>query len=263
MKYVGTRRFAIVGDPVMHSLSPAIHNAGFAAYDVDATYSFLPTPRGEFHAVVARLRGGELAGVNVTMPHKENAFAAVDDMDSVAERSRAVNTIIVDDEDLIGFNTDVDGVVEAAALAGLSDRAPVLVLGAGGAGAAAAIAMERRPLFVSARDAAAAHALVERTGVDAAVVTWGEGVDGAVVINATPLGMAGEELPRDVLMAGSGLLDMAYGHGLTRACAWYRDHDRPYADGLDMLVAQAGSAFELFTGITPDLNIFRSAVQTA
>lgn len=262
MNKSGTRHFAIVGDPVMHSLSPAIHNAGFGAYGVDATFGFLPTPRDAFQTVVARLRDGELAGVNVTMPHKENAFAAVDDMDSVAERSRAVNTIVVADEALIGFNTDVAGVVEAATRAGLSDRAPVLVLGAGGAGAAAVIAMERRTLFVSSRDATAAHALVERTGVEASVVTWGEGVDGAVVINATPLGMGGEELPRDVVAAGSGLLDMAYGHGLTPACAWYRDHDRPYADGLDMLVAQAGSAFEVFTGITPDLDIFRSAVQS-
>lgn len=262
MTKVGARRFAIVGDPVMHSMSPAIHNAGFAAYDIDATFEYLPTTTDQFETVVGTLRDGGLAGVNITMPHKERAFETVDDMDEFASRSRAVNTIVVDDGRLIGYNTDVIGVKKAAAQAGLSETAPVLILGAGGAAAAAVIAMDGRTLFVTARNDADAYALVERTSSEAVVVPWGEGVTDAVVINATPLGMAGEELPHNILVVGSGLLDMTYGHGQTPACEMYRSLDRPCADGLDMLVAQAGSAFELFTGVTPDPDVFRSAVKS-
>ncbi len=260
VKPVEKLRFAVVGDPVLHSMSPAIHNAGFAAYDVDAIFEHLPTATDEFETVVAMLRNGELAGVSVTMPHKEHAFSAVDEMDEFARRSHAVNTIMVVEGRLVGYNTDVAGVRQACAQAGVSETAPVLILGAGGAAAAAVIAMDGRSLFVSARKATAAHTLADRTAADALVVAWGDGIAGAVVINATPVGMAGEELPDNVLAVGSGLLDMAYGQGETPACAMYRDRGLPCADGLDMLIAQAVSAFERFTGITPDPNIFRTAI---
>ncbi|KAA3636816.1 MAG: hypothetical protein DWP92_08960 [Armatimonadetes bacterium] len=261
MNSTGRRRFAIVGDPVMHSMSPAIHTAGYAAYDIDAVFEHLPTTADQFGRVVAALRAGELAGVNVTMPHKERAFAAVDDLDEVARRSRAVNTIVVNDGRLVGYNTDVVGVQVAGTQAGFSDSAPVLVLGAGGAAAAAVVAMADRSLFVSARNQPDARELLERTLTEATVVSWGEGVAGAIVVNATPLGMRGEELPGDVLVVGSGLLDMTYGQGQTTACELYRRLGLPCADGFDMLVAQAGSAFELFTGIAPDLDIFRLAIK--
>ncbi len=260
MKMITTRRFAVVGDPVLHSMSPAIHNAGFAAYDVDATFEHLPTAVDQFETVVAMLRNGELAGVSVTMPHKGQAFKAVDDMDEIARRSRAVNTIVVDEGRLVGYNTDVAGVREVCKRAGVSEIAPVLILGAGGAAAAAVVAMDGRSLFVTARNPADAHALVERTSADAVIVAWGEGVAGAVIINATPLGMDGEELPHSILAVGSGLLDMAYGHGSTAACDLYRSLALPCADGFDMLIAQADSAFVLFTGITPDPGIFRLAL---
>lgn len=262
MNRVGRKRFAVVGDPILHSMSPAIHNAGFAEYDIEAVFEHLPTATDQFETVVTMLRTGELAGASVTMPHKVHAFEAVDDMDENAMRSGAVNTIIVDGGRLVGYNTDVLGVREACRQAGVSETAPVLVLGAGGAASAAVIAMEGRSLLVTARNDANAHALVERTAAEAIVVGWGEGVADAVIINTTPLGMAGEELPHNVLVAGSGLLDMTYGHGQTPACEMYRNLGLPCADGIDMLIAQAVSTFELFTGIAPDPGVFRAVLES-
>ena len=107
-------RFGVVGDPVMHSRSPAIHSAGFLDLGVGATFEHLPTPADSFGEIVARLRNGDLNGVSVTMPHKDNAFATVDILSDVARQSKAVNTIVVrEDGQLYGTNTDVAGVIHA------------------------------------------------------------------------------------------------------------------------------------------------------
>lgn len=256
-------RFGVVGDPVMHSLSPAIHSAGFGALGVDATYEHLPTPADSFDGVVKRLRSGDLDGVSVTMPHKANALNSVDEVSDLARRSGAVNTIIVtDDGTLFGTNTDVAGVVHAMATMSVSQHAPVLVLGAGGAARAAVVALADRAVFVSARDEGTAAEIFAHTSVAGTVVPWGEGVAGAVIVNATPLGMKGEELPGRSLAVGSALLDMTYGASETPACRSFRLEELPCADGLDMLVGQAMEAFEIFTGQRVPLQIFEDVVRS-
>jgi len=241
-------RFGVVGDPVLHSRSPAIHNAGFAAIGFDGLYEHIHTPSERFQSVVDGLRTGLLNGVSVTMPHKGHAFAAVDKRTDLANRTGAVNTIIAKDGTLWGTNTDVAGVTGSLRSCGASPDAPVLILGGGGAAAAALVANEERQLFVSTRDPGDAAAVLRRTGCAGGVVAWEEGVAGSVVVNATPLGMYSEVLPRSVLHVASGLLDMTYGANVTPAVAWMQGEGRPTADGVDMLVWQAYEAFTLFTG---------------
>jgi shikimate dehydrogenase len=253
-------RFGVVGDPVSHSRSPAIHRAGFAAAGLDASYDFLPTPPDGFATIVERLRHGDLDGVNVTMPHKEHAFEAADRVSASAARTTSVNTIVRQDGDLVGYNTDVDGVRHAHHIVG-APSSPVLVLGTGGAARAALVALEHLDITVAARRPASAQMASASTGVDAAVVRWGVGIPGALVVNATPVGMHGEALPMEVLDQASAIIDMAYGHGVTPAIAWARDHDRPFADGLDMLVGQAARAFTHFTGHQPPLEAMISAAR--
>jgi shikimate dehydrogenase len=256
-------KYGVVGDPVMHSRSPAIHTAGFAALGIAATFEHLLTPRDSFDEIVARLRNGDLNGVSVTMPHKDNAFAAVDMLSEVAGRSEAVNTIIaMANGQLYGSNTDVAGVTHALGILSVGPRAPLLILGAGGAARAAVVAGARHPVFVSARRSGAATEVLDRTSVEGTVVPWGEGVAGAVVVNATPLGMKGESLPHGPLVVGSALLDMTYGSAETPACQYFRAESLPYADGLEMLVGQAVEAFELFTGLVPPLEVLRQAART-
>jgi shikimate dehydrogenase len=252
--------FGIVGDPVMHSRSPAIHSAGFLAKGIDASFEFITTPIDGFGAVEAMLRSGGLDGVSVTMPHKANAYEAVDVRTDLAARTGAVNTITVTDGVLTGTNTDVAGVFFAMEIAG-SVSGPVLVLGAGGAAAAALVALEDRSIFISARDGRSASAVSARTGIEARVVPWAEGVAGCVVVNATPIGMHGEMLPIGVLSVASAVVDMAYGPSETPACAYAAAHGLGRADGLDMVVGQAIEAFRLFTGAEPPVDVFSEAAR--
>lgn len=253
-------RFGIVGDPVMHSRSPAIHSAGFAAVGIDASFEFLPTPSDGFDAIETMLRSGELDGVSVTMPHKANAYEAVDLRTDVAQRTGAVNAVTARGGDLSGTNTDVAGVRFAVGVAG-AELGPVLVLGAGGAAAAAIVALEGRRLFVSARSEDHAHAVLARTGIEGTVLPWAEGAAGSVVVNATPLGMHGESLPEGVLVAASAVIDMAYGDSETPACAYAIANGLWHADGLDMVVGQALEAFTLFTGRNAPLGVFYDAAR--
>lgn len=255
-------RFGVVGDPVEHSRSPAIHNAGFEAIGIDATFELLPTAYDEFDGIVRELRSGGLDGVSVTMPHKRNAFVAADRLDTLAERSGAVNTMIATGTRIHGHNTDIEGVRYALRRLELPSDQPVLVLGYGGAAAAALLGVEgERRVTISGRIPDRARALARSIGVRAQFVAWATPVPECIVVNATPLGMNGESLPGDVLAASSGLIDMAYGPATTPAIARARASSIPYADGLDMLVGQAAAAFTLFTGRAAPLGVFERAAR--
>jgi len=255
-------KFGIVGDPVEHSRSPAIHNAGFAALDIDATFEFVPTARDRFRDVEKRLRSGGLDGVSVTMPHKAHAFAAVDVVDAPAAVAHAVNTIISADGLLTGYNTDIDGVRFSIDKLKLPTDTPVLVLGHGGAAAAALVGLgHSRPISISARQSAPAIALAQTIGISVDFLDWGSALPGAIVVNATPLGMHGEELPGRVVADCSALIDMTYGSSETPAIATARIGRLPYADGLDMLVGQAIAAFELFTGVAAPVEVLAAAAR--
>lgn len=254
-------RFAIVGDPVDHSLSPDIHNAAFAHFGMDARYERLPTARGAFAGVVEALRSGDLDGVNVTMPHKGSAYEAVDSVSEAARRTRAVNTIVRRDGRLAGDNTDVDGVRHSLSLLGIVD-APFVVLGTGGAARAAMVACADGDVTVMARRPERATAALEACSVHGGVVEWGVRVDGAILINATPLGMHREMLPLAVLAAASGLIDMVYDSEPTPAVTWAARNGLPATDGIDMLIGQAMAAFEVFTGRTAPIDVMSAAARS-
>lgn len=255
------RRFAVVGDPVAHSRSPAIHNAAYAACGIHATYDALRVRAGDFDRVVRELTAGDLAGVNVTMPLKDEAYQAVDEHSTGASRANAVNTIVVEDGRLMGHNTDIDGVAYAIARLAITGHPPVLILGAGGAARAAAVAVEDDTVHVSARRTEAAQSVLEVTAVRGSVVPWGEPVSGAIVINATPIGMHGGSIPAEVLDEAVAVVDMAYGDEPTSTIRYATERGVPTADGLDMLVGQAAAAFSLFVGVEPPLHAMETAAR--
>ncbi|MEE8458149.1 MAG: shikimate dehydrogenase [Acidimicrobiia bacterium] len=241
-------KFAVVGDPVEHSRSPAIHNAAFRSLSIDAEFGFMHVPADGFHEVVRALRSGEIDGASVTMPHKHNAFDAADEWSDTALRTGAVNTLVVNDERLIGHNTDVAGVRHALAAVETDAENPVLILGYGGAAAAAVVAVVGRDIYLSGRDMEKADALISRVDVEATSVSWGMSVPMATVINATPLGMEGESLPDGLVERAGALADMTYGVERAPAVAHALALGLPTADGITMLVGQAAEAFKLFTG---------------
>lgn len=240
-------RLALLGDPVAHSRSPAIHTAALAALGLSGTYEARRVGVGGVALAVQEIRSGALDGANITMPLKPDALDAVDEASLEAVRAGAVNTLVLRNGAVRGENTDIGGLRDVWAAADMPD-APVLILGAGGGAGAALVALEGRELLVAARRSEAARALIASTGVPATHATWERPVPGAVVINATPLGMSGESLPGAVLETAAGLIDLTYGGVPTPAVRWATGRV-PVVDGIDHLVAQAARSFTLWTGL--------------
>jgi shikimate dehydrogenase len=170
---------------------------------------------------------------------------------------------VVDGDAVLAHNTDVSGLSDAWGDRGLPTAAPVLILGSGGAAAAALLALAGRVLVVAARRLRAAEALIERVAVSASTAEWGHPVAGAVVVNATPLGMHGEELPAGLVGAASGLFDLAYGERPTPAATSAREVGIPVADGIDHLVAQAARSFTIWTGLAAPVEAMMNAARAA
>lgn len=239
----------MLGNPVAHSLSPVIQRAALEYAGIEGTYIHREVDREGMERAAADIRGRRLDGANVTMPHKGLAAQLADDRSSEVERCGGANTLWMGGGRLRAHTTDPDGVRFAWDHAGLPEDAPVLLIGAGGAAAAALAALDGRECHVTARREEAARALVERVNPDAALVGWGLGVPGAVVVNATPLGMAGDDLPAAILDEAAGLLEMAYGGGQTPAEALLGSRGCPVAPGELMLVGQGAASFAIWTGV--------------
>ena len=160
----------------------------------------------------------------------------------------------------MGHNTDVAGVRHALTTVETNQDQPILILGNGGAAAAALLAVEGRGVYISSRAEERAGALAERVEVAVEVVPWGSPVALATVINATPLGMAGESLPDGIVERAGAIVDMTYGTQRSPSVAHALALGLPTADGLTMLVGQAFEAFELFTGReAPELTMEQAA----
>ena len=253
-------KLVVLGDPVAHSLSPVIQNAALRAAGVPGEYRTRRVDEAGVRQAIEELRSGDLDGANVTMPHKRIAAELCDMLDPQAERAAAVNTLVRVGDDVVGYNTDIAGVRDVWKTAGLPDFGPVMVLGAGGAAAAALLALESRELFVSARDIGKARALVDDLGVSADLIPWENPVIGASIVNATPLGMKGEELPGPVIKVCVALFDMTYRDSLTPALEEAKRREIPRADGEEMLLAQGIESFRLWTGIDPNRAAMRAAL---
>jgi shikimate dehydrogenase len=269
----------LIGHPVDHSLSPAIHNAAFAALALDWAYVPLPVLPGEVAAAVQGLRALGLRGANVTIPHKAAVVPHLDRLEGDAAALGAVNTIVVDaGRGLVGHNTDVQGVrgaVQAACGESLHG-APGLILGAGGAARAAALALARLGvrLTVLNRTPAAAERLVALVlaAEPAASCRWLplDALDArllaaqVLVVNATSLGLKGAgkvpALMADTLTVRHVAFDVVYARGGTDFLRAAGAHGATVVDGLDMLVHQAAAAFELWTGRPAPLAAMREAV---
>lgn len=252
-------RLAVIGDPISHSRSPAIHTAALAALDIEGSYQARRVSPGEIEDVIADLRRGDLDGVNVTMPLKGLAAALVDDVAPEARRAGSVNTIVRHANGrLSGHSTDISALRRMWPRA--SDR-PTLVLGAGGAAAAACLAAPAGTVYVSARRAGAVDNLADRLQMELVPLPWGTTVVEAVVVNATPIGMEGETLPDRTVALAAGLIDLAYGPRPTPAVMAARAAAIPTVDGIEFLVAQAADSFRLWTGREAPLDTMIRAAQ--
>jgi shikimate dehydrogenase len=250
----------VIGDPVAHSLSPAIHNRWIEMLRLDAHYQATRVTSGELIPFLAQRRGDpDWRGCNVTAPHKQAVAKLVDRLTHAAERIGAINCVYRDGDALVGANTDLAGVATALSAADIAGRKAV-ILGAGGAAAPAVDHLLDRgaaEIVLMVRDPARADVLGRRAPdlVRTAPFT-GEAIAGAsVVINATPLGLEGGAPMPDAILAAlptaaprATVLDMIYRPERTQLLEAAETAGLRTVGGLVMLVGQARPAFELFFG---------------
>ena len=274
MKISGkTKVLGLLGWPVEHSLSPAMHNAAFEHIGLDCCYVTFPVKPGFLKDAVRSVRALNLAGVNVTMPHKENVIPLLDKVDADASFIGAVNTIVNSNGKLIGYNTDGRGFMRSLSEAQISlNKKNVLILGAGGASRAIGfyLAKKAAELFIYDIDGNKSGKLIRdlnkmRKNVfpfsfqPSAFSHQLHDID--IIINATPLGLKkGDPLPIDInlLKPRHVVCDLIYKNTplLQRAS---RKGCRTL-NGLGMLLWQGAFAFELWTGKKPPVEVMRKAL---
>ena len=272
--------FGVIGNPVGHSRSPRIHNSALAALGVDGVY--LPLPVEDLDAFVrdfvrpsTRKMDWKLRGLSVTIPHKLAIMAHLDRIDETARLIGAVNTVVVEGDELHGYNTDVTGAMTplearielSAAGAGAGAGARVAVIGAGGSARAICHGLRMRGAEVTlyARDTTKAEVLGAEFGAKVAPLSSFAGnVD--VVINCTPLGMHGHSegqspLPAASLRGVRLVYDLIYTPEETQLLADARAAGCQTLGGLAMLVGQAAEQFRLWTGLTPPIEVMWEAAR--
>ena len=274
-----TKKLCVIGDPVLHSKSPAIQNAMIAALGLDYIYLCQPVPRGEAGRWLDCARCADYAGFNATMPHKEALAALMDELDPVARACGAVNTVCIREGRTYGYNTDGAGFLRALKDELGVDAAGkrVVLLGSGGAAKAvsAALCGAGATVTVCNRTVEKARALCEmdRTHltpasfeIETLCKLCGEA---DLLVNCTSLGMAGTggdfaDLSFvDALPKTAGVCDAIYAPPETALLRRARGGGHPAMNGLGMLVWQAILALKHFTGVDFDENRAKTAALTA
>jgi shikimate dehydrogenase len=272
-----TRLLGVIGHPVGHTLSPKMHNASFAASDLDYIYVPMDVRPENLAAAVSGLRALGFRGFNVTMPHKEAILPLLDEVDEAAGITEAVNTVVVQEGRLRGTNTDGSGFVEACAESGIGfEEARVLLIGAGGTAAAISVAIlggGARELRILNRSRWRAEKLRDRllgayrgAGISLYDATDPEGAArGAdAIVNATYLGMKNEDplpVPLDYLGINTAVCDVVYRPGgETRFVRLARERGLRALPGERMLLYQGVQAQRIWTGEEPDVRAMCDAV---
>jgi len=262
----------VVGNPIAHSLSPAIHNAWIAAAGLDAEYHPFLSPLDGFAGFVSELRTKGVRGVNVTIPFKQEALALAGRAGDLARMAGAANLLVFENGEIRADNTDGPGLLAALGVQGFQPTdGPAVILGAGGAarGAAAALVLAGSPqVRIVNRTRERAQALAASLGEKARDYDRAEDAFGgaAVIINATSLGLGGGEGPTAPFECAPGsavVMDMVYKPLVTDFLDRAAEAGHPTVDGLEMLIGQARPSFEAFFGHPPPAEVDARAVALA
>lgn len=257
-----TELCAIIGNPIRHSLSPAVHNAAFEHLGLD--YVFMAFRVEQLKEAVKGIAALGVKGVSVTIPHKVEVMGCLDEIEPVARRIGAVNTIVYRDGKLIGYNTDWSGAMKALEGKIELQGKTAVVLGAGGAARAIAFGLREKgaePVILN-RTVSRAEVLASALRCRGGGIELIDRLSFDLVINATSVGMSphAENTPLDKAMLKDVLVfDTVYNPLKTRLISEAEENGCPTVTGLEMFVNQAAMQFELWTGHKPPVDLMREA----
>ena len=270
----------LIGDPVEHTMSPAMHNAAYRQMGLDYVYVPFRVKPEELGKAIDGIRAFNIRGLNVTIPHKVAVIPFLNKLDALAEKIGAVNTIVNDNSVLTGYNTDATGFLRALLEKGIKPEGKnVLVLGAGGASRAVSLILadsgaERLVILNRAEELGWAYELagnisqlynmdakageLNRDSLDSVM----ERIDISILVNATSVGMTPDidSTPIDADLLGPGLVvvDVVYNPLRTRLLREAKDAGAETVSGIEMLVWQGALAFEKWTGREAPIDLMRN-----
>ena len=254
------KKFLVIGNPIDHSLSPKLHNFWIKKNNLDAIYGKLEVFKSDLTELCENLKQNRLDGLNVTVPFKKDIIPHINVLSGHALRTKSVNTISVENGNLIGHNTDIDGFeLSIKKLNYDLTNKSVIILGAGGVVPSIIYSLKRMKtskIFVSNRTKKKAEELKDLFS-DLQIIKWGELVDFDMIINATSLGLnEKDEFDQNFSQFGKNkfFYDVIYDPYKTNFFHVGNEKSNVYENGLNMFLYQAQKAFNIWHNIEPDIN---------
>ena len=258
------KKFAIIGNPIKHSLSPVLHNYWFEKYGIDASYSIIESDEKNLKNIIKKIRDKELTGINVTLPFKQKIINETDKIINDAELTGSVNTILLDGEKIIGENTDVFG-LQAAYLKEIdnSGSKDALVIGAGGVSPSVILSLQKsgvKKISITNRTYDKCIFLKKKFNF-LNILPWENLEDEVknydIIINATSLGLKdGEDFKFNFSNTKSSVIfiDTIYNPPETKTYSHLKEAGKKVFNGLDMFIYQGQKSFYLWNKINPEID---------
>ncbi len=258
------KKFGIIGNPIKHSLSPILHNYWFNKYDLDASYSIIEAEDKDLKNIINKIRKYELTGINVTLPFKQKIINQTDEIINDAQLTGSVNTILLDNDKVIGENTDVFG-LQAAYLKEIDNCSSknTLVIGAGGVSPSIIFSLKKsgvQNISITNRTNEKCIFLKKKFSY-LSILPWNdlekEIKNFDIIINATSLGLKGGDdfnfnfsnTRKDVIY-----IDTIYNPLETKTYKYLKEEGRKVFNGLDMFIYQGQKSFYLWNKINPEID---------
>jgi len=268
MRGVVEMKAAVLGKPIAHSLSPILHNAGYLAQSLPHTYERHEVDESGLGQFVRELNA-DWMGLSLTMPLKVAAFAIAEVVTPLVEISGSINTLVFG-EQIVGYNTDIYGIVQACSESGVTTAQTCTIIGSGATARSAIVAaremgisqielLARNSVAIAQCDAIANELGITFIAPDVRNSKW---LESDIVINTTPAGVADELLPEVTATSGL-LLDVIYSPWPTQIAARWQQAGGAICPGYLMLLHQAAAQYELFTGLEAPVNYMREALLEA
>ena len=258
------KKFGIIGKPIKHSLSPILHKYWFRKYDIKADYEIIEPADRELPEIIKKIKLGDYAGINVTLPFKQKIINHIDKIVNDAELTGSVNTVLLNDKTVIGENTDVYG-LQAAYLKEIDNdyNKKVLIIGAGGVSPSVVLSIKKsgiKNIFITNRTNEKCIFLKKKFNF-LNIIPW-ENLESKIknfdiIINATSLGLKnGDDFNFNFTSTKNELIyiDTIYNPLETKTFKYLREEGRKVFNGLDMFIYQGQKSFYLWNKVNPEID---------